>query len=877
MSDLIQIHAALTRLFQEENRRIVFWNDPEGEFDEMLPSIALEGVTVLRLDQIGSLAAKIRLEREEPEVKFLLYSQKEEPEYEQDWLLDMRLYSRNFRADRASILLQQLGLTSLSLRPHLAMRRKFFDRKDRLQKLHAIAAPDDVEADLDRKMIAVVTKSEQPDLFVILRTVLHAWIDAGGEIDLEVPPSAWLQVEKFELDDAFWQMARASFSYDDDNPSLKNLLLRLFVTDLAHYLKGEIPPGLRQLLLPRSGWSNAVVCLAQWRDSSSKGTSYDRLSAEVAGVIKLKDHLASVDSSQLLDVMTFLEAEKLVASGLRDLVRSTKDTINPDEIRTIATRRRSGHWANDAAGTTIDAPREELHGVYDALVAASDFFSLKHSHRAGFDCADAQSLYQAYESELFRFDQLYRLFCESADQAEKNNWDILKPLRADIEQAYVNWYLPSLAMSWGKLVDPPDGLLSKWQMPEVRNQYDFFRRSVKPWIDEGENRRAFVIISDAFRYEAAHELASELNGKYRFHAELNSQLGVLPSYTTLGMASLLPHSTITYKPDGDVLVDGKPTSSTPDRDAVLKRVEGIAVQGNDLIGMKKEDGRDLIKDKRVVYIYHNTVDAIGDKAGSEHKTFEAVRLAINEVAALVGYVVNSLNGHHIVVTADHGFLFTESPPGETEKSKPTIRPEGAVKEKKRYVLGRNLPVTDAAWTGHTKVTAMADGDMDFWIPKGVNRFHFSGGARFVHGGAMPQEIVVPVLTVRQVRGKSLQETKTKLVSVQVLGSNHRITTGRHRFQLIQMDAVSDRVKAVTLRIGIYEGDSPVTNIETVTFDSASESMEDRKKWVNLVLQERPPERPYSKKTPYRLVLHDTDKVEQQSVEVVIDRAFTDDF
>ncbi|MFM8216556.1 MAG: PglZ domain-containing protein [Pirellula sp.] len=30
---------------------------------------------------------------------------------------------------------------------------------------------------------------------------------------------------------------------------------------------------------------------------------------------------------------------------------------------------------------------------------------------------------------------------------------------------------------------------------------------------------------------------------------------------------------------------------------------------------------------------------------------------------------DSLNGNHIVVTADHGFLFTESAPVETDKSK----------------------------------------------------------------------------------------------------------------------------------------------------------------------------------------------------------------
>ena len=111
--------------------------------------------------------------------------------------------------------------------------------------------------------------------------------------------------------------------------------------------------------------------------------------------------------------------------------------------------------------------------------------------------------------------------------------------------------------------------------------------------------------------------------------------------------------------------------------------------------------------------------------------------------------------------------------------------------------------------------------MEFWIPKGANRFHFVGGARFVHGGAMPQEIVVPVITVRHVKGKSAQETKTKPVTVQVLGASHKITTPRHRFQLIQMEPVSERVKPVTLKVAVYEGDEPVTNIETVTFDSTS--------------------------------------------------------
>jgi hypothetical protein len=151
MSDLNQICSALERLFNEEGQRIVFWNDPDREFTMIVAILELNGVTTIRLDDFGALEAKIRLERDEPNAKFLLYAPTEEPDYEDDWLLDIRLYSRSFRADRASILLQDLGLVNQSLRTHIAERRKFFDAKDRLQKVKNLVASDDAAADLDRK------------------------------------------------------------------------------------------------------------------------------------------------------------------------------------------------------------------------------------------------------------------------------------------------------------------------------------------------------------------------------------------------------------------------------------------------------------------------------------------------------------------------------------------------------------------------------------------------------------------------------------------------------------------------------------------------------------------------------------------------------
>jgi hypothetical protein len=165
--------------------------------------------------------------------------------------------------------------------------------------------------------------------------------------------------------------------------------------------------------------------------------------------------------------------------------------------------------------------------------------------------------------------------------------------------------------------------------------------------------------------------------------------------------------------------------------------------------------------------------------------------------------------------------------------------------------------------------------MEFWIPKAANRFHFVGGARFIHGGAMLQEIVVPVITVKHKKDKGVRgETRIKPVTVHVLGSGHRVTTNRHRFELIQMEPVSERVKPVTLKVAVYEGETPITNTETVTFDSASGIMDERKKSLVLILQDQQ----YDKKTPYRLVLRDVETgIEQQSAPVIIDRAFRDDF
>src|SRR5207245_4868416 len=132
------------------------------------------------------------------------------------------------------------------------------------------------------------------------------------DIYLSTSPPCWAQIKKLDLAQPFWQCIHNTFGYHEEAPSLRNLLIRLLVTDYAIHLHGDVPQSLAHLLLPQTGHANAVVCLAQWRDSSSKGSSYDLLSAEVARILKIAEYVSTLDIEPLLDVMTFLDVQKAI-------------------------------------------------------------------------------------------------------------------------------------------------------------------------------------------------------------------------------------------------------------------------------------------------------------------------------------------------------------------------------------------------------------------------------------------------------------------------------------------------------------------------------------------------------------------------------------
>lgn len=873
--NLTQLTQGLDKTFNKEGHRIVFWYDPDLSFEGDLDEIALADVNVVNMRYQSVFGMKLKLERKDPTGRYLLYFPSSEPDVSKDWLLDIKLYSRCFYADRISLLFNDLGLVNQAMRDHLGMRKSFFANKRRTEDLKKFLHADASEEAIDLAMLAVVTKADQADLIHVLFALAGALVEQGE--GLETNPELINSIGKFDLMPTFLLLLEKELGYQpsaaemdgSETLQLGRFFIQLLVTGFTEGL-GAVPDWARGHVLSRSAAAaSARSFLSRWRDSSRYYRWFDEISHWVSDALGMDRKLAEFNLDQLAEVETFEVVEKQLIVDLTQQVPQAQ-AAELARFEALIASRQDKYWVSRHHD---DDTRRRYRTIYMAILAAIKLFRLRQRFEGGFHFASCQALYEAYIEELYKFDMAYRHYVAASQSAHV---EVFRVMDAAVEQCYANWYLDHLAKAWGDKLEA-ESRLDHWSIPNVSNQQVFYQHYIQPLVTGSKAKRVAVIISDAFRYEAAVELQARINEKRYCEATLDSQLGVLPSYTTLGMAALLPHGQLAYQ-DGtadDVLVDGLSTKGTIARNKVLNSVGGMAVTAEDVETWSRDEGREAIKDKSVIYIYHNMVDARGDSASTETETFDAVENAITYLTELVRKIILNLNTTTVFVTADHGFIYQASKLDSADKTNLEEKPKGALISKKRYVVGKGLPESKDVWRGEVRHTAGSDCDTQFWIPKGNNRFHFVGGARFVHGGAMPQEIAVPVLMAKGLRGEKAVKRTRRKVGVISAKSNLRMVNNIQAFDLMQTDAVSDQVLPVTILVGIFDGNNQlISSEERISFDSQSDVISDRVKSVRLALSGNG----FDRKKEYFMVLRDADmNTEIERYKITIDLAFTDDF
>lgn len=833
--NLKQITDKLNSEFVGDNRKLIFWYDDNADFIEDIDSMELENAKVLHLEPDNQFYIKYFLECEDTTTNYLVYAPFAKPNIRDNHLADTIRYSKEFFADRASLLASNLGIDEI-YKPVIHKYLKFFANKNRVSKFESLEIDTYNNSTIEVGIMSALCNTGKISSFEeVIRTVLK---DGGLEENKFLD-----EFEKYGLMDAFWQHVDMTFGFNREEPTLKKFVLSMFITYAARTINEDIPAAWRNHTSSKSG--TIIAFIDNLMNSTLYSEFYDELSERVYTAINGRENLEKLKVESLIDCNLFKGIDEIIINWMvarleaEDLGAKLGEYTIPD----ICTYRRKQHFGS------------YLSSEYQMIESAFYIISQSKYH----PISGIKNIVDEYTSRLFKVDSSYRYFYYYYDQIEDNSK--FEELRDLVENIYTNEFLNKITTNWSKEFVDADG--DTGLKLQRRFYYEF--------IDTAKERTV-VIISDALRYEVAHSLYNNLLLDEKCSASITAVQGVLPSYTPLGMASLLPHNKLSYTEDYDVLVDDKPCVSTVQRESILKEFNenSTCEQFDSVKNMKREDIRQLFTGNDVIYIYHNQIDARGDAANTENEVFNACEEAINEIHALIRKIATRTSTTHFIVTADHGFIYKRDKLCTSDKISATRG--DSYKLGQRYLLSDSA--CDVAGVYSMPLSKIISNDEDRFVsfPMASDIFKSPGaGQNFVHGGCSPQEMLVPVVDVKVQKGKR----ETSVAKINVISSLSKITNLITNVEFVQTEPVSDVVKETSYKIYFVDDNENKISNENILIADKKDS-ETVNRLTKLRFNFKNGKYDNSKKY-YLLIRDEKNDMEVLRQEVNIDIAFADDF
>lgn len=847
--NLKQITDKLNSEFASDVRKLVFWYDANAEFVDDVDTLELNNAKVLHLEPDNQFYIKHFLECVDTTTHYLVYAPFAKPSIRDNHLADTIRYSKEFFADRASLLTLDLGIDE-RYRPVIQHYIKFFGNKDRTQKFYDLEIENFNRSTIEVALMSVLCKSKTASFEEVLRCILTDKVnsaESGREDSLDcdgfVDNKYLVEFEKYDLLDAFWQQADVAFGYNDPKPTLEKLIITMFVTYASKVIHTDMPQAWKPFVSYKSG--NIIAFTDNLMNSYLYGERYDEVSEMVYNAINGKTHLSKMEIETLVDCNIFSGVDELIIRWM--LARLENEDIgaklNGKTIPEICVDRRKKHF-----GKKFRSEYFIIENAYHIISGGS------YQPISGI-----RNVIKEYTESAYKTDRRYRYFYYYLDSLEDTT--AYEKIRDLVENIYTNEYLNKITSNWNTEYEAANGDTG------LALQRDFFSKYVNY-----AKERTVVIISDAFRYEVAHSLFEKLQADEKCAASITAMQGVLPSYTPLGMASLLPHKSLEYNQNYDVLVDGKVCASTEQREALLReyKVNSKCVQFDSLKNMKQADLRTVFTGQDVVYVYHNQVDARGDKVASENEVFTACEEAIEEIHTLIRRISSQANTHHFLITADHGFIYKRDKIQTSDKIGGASAKSNSIGQ--RYAIGKDIINADGVCNTTIGAVLGNDDDRIVSFPLASDIFKVAGaGQNFVHGGCSPQEMLVPLIDVKVERGKK----ETSVAEIALVSLTSKITNLITTLDFVQTEPVSDVVKETTYRIYfVSENNERISNENICIADKKDKDTMKRMFRFRFSFKNKQ----YNKSQKYYLVaFDDKNDVEVLRHEIIMDIAFADDF
>lgn len=836
------------------SRRIIFWLDEDNDFTELIDEIEIDNVKIVKLTGSNNFAVKHLLTYEDTESNYLVYNPLSYSNLEDNWLLDIQLYSEEFLADDISIKMDELRINkNPEMRKTTKLYKKFLDSEQRRSNLKSLGKDYNKPYDLHKDIIGILCGLKNPTFKDIIIKVL------SDDLEIENNKSL-INIEKFGNIDLFWEIINkhTGFHINQENNSLLDFTTTIFITALSQNLSEQSLNGIERYI---SDTSKAFCydLVHEW--ISRRDNKVLDIAKVVEDELNLYNRFNTFDMNTLVNIDIFPCIDEIILNKCFSNI--SEKIFKSNDILEINDKRRTSAWFY------------LTEYYFDCLYYIAKMEAFYQRFINGFHIVEAFKITELYDKELYKMDTYYRkfhfYFLKIQQSGISNLSDNLKNCLDYIESLYQNWFLRNLNDSWYNSINKD--LEELGFIHNIGQQKTFY--SYKVNSKEFKNSKLFIIISDAFRYEVAKELVAKLISDTNGEANITPMQSIFPSVTKCGMSALLPHKELSLSSKNEVLIDGKSTNGIENRQAILqsKNKNSIAIRYKDLLDKKGRERRDYVKGMEIIYIYHDIIDAIGDKLATENRVFEACDTAINEICGIVKTITGDMNGTNILITSDHGFLYTNTPLLESQKiSKDTI--DGEI-----YEIGRRYALTslktNSEYLAKIKLSNFyKDTDMVGYAPKDITRIKLAGGgSNFVHGGITIQEMIIPYIQYKHIRHNSKRFKEIQNVELELLDSNRKLSNFSFNIEFLQTQAVADKMIASTYSIYFADEDNIlISDTKTVIADKTSKERSERKHKAKFNLKQMK----FEKNKKYYLVITNNIDIPQK-IEYQIDIAFNINF
>ena len=810
---LSDIQQELRRLFDEQDAAagaVVVWHDPDGAFAESLDALDLPGVDVMREEEHELFSLKRTLNGDLAGQRILLYRPRAR-RLEGDWLADIEARSASFAADYTSMQLRELNAADTrEMREMLAAHKAQLAKKTVLRKLTRLSPSYEQPQQLACGLMAIALDAPSLDAQAIVRAYLIAALASDGV-------EALARVERMGCTNEFQAAISAWIGYTGDASDFIALGRHVLLCALA----GTLPKDAASALPADVTSGTTALCqdiVRGWCQSAERDSLFE-LAQLVEEVTPVEQMLVQVPLETLGDIDVFPCIDALILRRLfRDVATAPESA--PAAL-SLAQARHSTAWYR------------EFSLCYDGLEAAARMQRFRNEHPVGIDALSAESVWELYTDELYRLDTWYRQMHLALGRVLISApYGLDEDFRAcsdQIENLYKNWFFACVSRRWEDAAE--DELTRNGYVDGIPRQLDFFMSSVEPIVRAG--KRACVVVSDALRYEVAAELAETLEQNTKGTCELASMQATFPSITSCGMASLLPCGNLTMDAGEPgrlrVLLDGSEVATTAARQEQLRRSDphAVAITYDSLVNeLSASQRKDLVKDAQVVYVYHNTIDAMGDKAPTERKVFSACGDAIEEIFGLVQLICRERIASQVVVTADHGFLYTDEPLGVSEHTVAAEIDGDPLVIGRRYVIAGDGTHSDVLMP---IALPYAEGGLKGFAPRRCTRISRAGaGENYVHGGISLQELCIPVLTFTNRRAGSKGYVESEQATLSLITTVDTISNSIFKLDLLQDKPVGGKVLPASYDVFVGSAShEPVTDVAHVAADRTQDSADER--------------------------------------------------